>query len=298
MWSNQGKSRGSNAVTAPSPPSDPPAEPGSERLTPEALDGFREACDSHLDFVWRYAHACGVERSALDYVVHKVFAVVRGRLISLEDPSERRVSIAGITRQVVRAYLHQFASPLGPFGHPSEVELAELSEQVEGVETKTPGELVDIILTSMSEAEREVFVLCELESFALFEVAEALHVSESTLRERLSDARKIFNDVSARLRAQRFWVTRGTPEPQRARTAARRAASSCGSGATFRRSGSTAWAEPRSQAALARRSGSCDRARALHGQPRGTLASHARNVRKVEGRPLDAKRGAERRRRP
>jgi DNA-directed RNA polymerase specialized sigma24 family protein len=61
----------------------------------------------------------------------------------------------------------------------------------------------------MSKAEREVFILCELEGFSLVETAEALHVSESTLRVRLDDARKLFNDVSAHLRAQRFWIARG-----------------------------------------------------------------------------------------
>jgi DNA-directed RNA polymerase specialized sigma24 family protein len=66
----------------------------------------------------------------------------------------------------------------------------------------------------MSEAEREVFILCELEGFTLVETAEALHVGESTLRVRLDEARKLFNDVSAHLRAQRFWVSReGAAEP-------------------------------------------------------------------------------------
>jgi len=192
-------------MTAPPSPPDPAQAAGGR--APEPLDVFREACESHLDFVWRFAWACGVEASAIEYVVHKVFAVVRGRLVSLEDPSERRVSIAGITRQVVRSYLHQLGSPLGAF---SPAENFESPEQVPALETKTPGELVDIILRAMNETEREVFILSELEGLALFEIAEALHISESTLRERLSDARKIFNDVSARLRAQRFWVTRQT----------------------------------------------------------------------------------------
>jgi DNA-directed RNA polymerase specialized sigma24 family protein len=190
----------------PTPPDSAPSAPGA---TPAVLDAFRQACESHLDFVWRFARACGVEESAVEYVVHKVFALVRGRLISLEDPSERRVSIAGLTRQVVRGYLHQFSSPLGTFPQ-TEISGDGLAE-VPAVHSKTPGELVDIILGAMSEAEREVFILSELEGFTLVEIAEALHVSESTLRGRLSDARKIFNDVSARLRAQRFWVSRQTP---------------------------------------------------------------------------------------
>lgn len=213
-------------MTAEPPPSSDDASPSAGAVAssprsrsspppptaPDVLDDFRAACEEHLDFVWRFAKACGVQPAAVEYVVHKVFAVVRGRLVSLEDPSERRVSIAGITRQVVRGYLHQLGSPLEPFGPP--LTGPDDLEQIRGLETKTPAQLVDIILSAMSEAEREVFILSELEGFELFEIAEALHVSESTLRERLNDARKIFNDVSARLRAQRFWVSRrSTDDP-------------------------------------------------------------------------------------
>jgi hypothetical protein len=66
--------------------------------------------------VWRFAASRGVDPSALEHVVHKVFAVVEGRLISLERSTELRVSIAGITRNVVRSYLRQLGdhSPLEP----------------------------------------------------------------------------------------------------------------------------------------------------------------------------------------
>jgi RNA polymerase sigma factor (sigma-70 family) len=198
-------------MPAPSAQTDRDDPPGGAS-SPEAQARFRGACETHLDFVWRFASACGVEASAIEYVVHKVFSVVRGRLISLEDPSDLRVSIAGITRHIVRAYLRQLGSPLEA-GHTPPRSPSELG-QVEALETKTAGQLVDIILSTMSEAEREVFILCELEGFSVFETAEALHVSESTLRVRLDEARKIFNDVSAHLRAQRFWVSRrGDGEP-------------------------------------------------------------------------------------
>jgi RNA polymerase sigma-70 factor, ECF subfamily len=195
------------APPAPTDRDDSAAGTGKDAASPEAEARFRGACETHLDFVCRYARACGVDASALEHVVHKVFSVMRGRLISLEDAADLRVSIAGITRHVVRAYLRQLGTPLEALGQTEARSPDDLNE-VEAVETKTAAELVDIILSSMSEAEREVFVLCEIEQLSLFETAEALHVSESTLRVRLHDARKIFNDVSARLRAQRFWVTR------------------------------------------------------------------------------------------
>ena len=158
--------------------------------------------------MWRFAGACGVEASAVESLVRKVFWIVQGRLISLDDPSDLRVSIAGIARQIVRSHLRRPGSALEVADRPPPRSPSELGP-IDGLETKTAAALVDIILSTMSEAEREVFILCELEGFTLVETAEALHVSESTLRLRLDEARKLFNDVSAHLRAQRFWVSRG-----------------------------------------------------------------------------------------
>jgi RNA polymerase sigma factor (sigma-70 family) len=187
---------------------------GDPRAAPELpgvpLEVFRSACEQHLDFVWRFAALRGVAAADLEHVVHKVFAVVHGRLVSLEHAEELRISVAGITRNVVRGYLRQVSlhSPLDvglePEPLPRNFELGK----VDGIEEKTAAELVGLILERMTEPEREVFILCELEGFALADTAEALHVSESTLRERLDDACRIYNALAAELRAQRYWVDR------------------------------------------------------------------------------------------
>jgi DNA-directed RNA polymerase specialized sigma24 family protein len=137
----------------------------------------------------------------------------------LEQPDELRVSVAGITRNVVRTYLRQVGqlgdhSPLELSGRAPGAVAAPLDfASIPGLETKTPCELCDLILSKMTETEREVFILCEIEGFTLSETAEALHIGESTLRIRLDDACKIFNVASAELRAHRFWTTRQAPPP-------------------------------------------------------------------------------------
>jgi RNA polymerase sigma-70 factor (ECF subfamily) len=159
--------------------------------------------------VWRLAPQRGVDKSALEHVVHKVFAVVHGRLISLERSSELRISIASVTRHVVRSYLRQLGenSELEP--EPGNARLGPFDlGPIEALEKKSAAELVDIILNEMSEPEREVFILCDLEGFSLSETAQALHVTENTLSLRLMEARGVFNAVSAQLRAQRFFRAR------------------------------------------------------------------------------------------
>lgn len=174
---------------------------------------FRAVCEAHLDFVWRFVASRGVDPHAVETVVQKVFGVLHGRLVSLEDPSELRVAVARIARSVVRNYRYQVGQhvTLEPASVEGEVKLQ--IELIEGIADKSARELCDLILTKMSEPEREVFVLCDLEEFSLFEAAEALHIGEATLRSRLDDARRVFNAVSAELRAQQFWTSRAGSEP-------------------------------------------------------------------------------------
>lgn len=189
---------------APAPQGDPPASAPS-------LQVFRAACEAHLDFVWRFAAYRGVPAEALEHVVHKVFGVLHGRLISLEHAEELRVSVAGITRNVVRGYLRQLGdhSVLEP-SRPAPGTVTLDFSHVPNVEKTSACQRCDLILDKMTETEREVFILCEIEGLSLFETAEALHIGESTLRVRLEDARKIFNVASAELRAQMFWTSRGS----------------------------------------------------------------------------------------
>lgn len=175
-----------------------------------SVETFRAACEAHLELVWRFAAYCGVPAHAIEPVVHKVFGVIHGRLISLERADELRVAIVGTARQVVRAYLRQLGDHSPLEGPPVDARPLDFGS-VPDLESHRACELCDLILARMTETEREVFILCEIEGFSLFETAEALHIGESTLRIRLEDARKIFNVGSAELRAHQFWTSRQAP---------------------------------------------------------------------------------------
>ena len=178
------------------------------------LGRFREVCETHLELVWRFSASRGVEASALEQVVHSVFAIVHDRLPILEQAADLRVAIAGITRNVVRHYLRQpgvrSALELVPErGGPGPFDQVPREE----LEQKSSAELVDIILSQMSGPEREVFILHEGEGFSLSETAQALRIDEATLGLRLEEARKVFNTLTAELRAQRYWTSRGGTDP-------------------------------------------------------------------------------------
>ena len=186
-----------------------PTTTDDSRAGTPPLAAYRALCEAHVDFVWRFAATRGVDASALEYLVRKVFSVMFGRFTGVEEASELRVSIAAITRNVVRGFLRQIGdrSPLEPVAERGGGGTFDLGP-AETLSQKSPGELVDVILNQLSEPEREVFILCESEGFSLAETATALHISESTLSVRLAEARRVFNAVSAQLRAELFWKSR------------------------------------------------------------------------------------------
>ena len=63
-------------------------------------------------------------------------------------------------------------------------------------------ELLDVLLERMSEEQREVFVLHELEELSGAEIAELTNANENTVWTRLRAARRIFQEGVSRNRAR------------------------------------------------------------------------------------------------
>jgi RNA polymerase sigma-70 factor, ECF subfamily len=178
---------------------------------PETPPSFRAVYEDHFELVWRFAANRGVPQAELEDAVQEVFVVAHRQLLRFDGRPALRTWMAGLARNVVRNYLRRHddlsgagdeLSPFDELALPNELGPPELLEK------KSAGQLLDVILERMTERQREAFILCEIEGLSAVEAAEALGVPESTLLVRLSDARKVFNAISARLRAQRFWVSR------------------------------------------------------------------------------------------
>lgn len=183
----------------------------------ERPDTFRQLYDEHFDFVWRFAAHRGVPPARLEEAVREVWVVAHRRLVDCKESSELRTWLAGITRNVVVNHLRRYGDEAlrGPLdGHePDPAAALDHLDPAEVIGQKSPGELLDVLLRKMTGRQREAFILCEMEGFALPDAAKAFGVPETTLQARLLDARRVYNSVSALLRAQRFWVTRQGEEP-------------------------------------------------------------------------------------
>ena len=149
---------------------------------------FRQLYDQHFDFVWRFAAHRGVPSSRLEEAVQEVFVVVHRRLVDLESQQSLRTWLAGITRNVVVNHLRRYGDEAlrGPLDahEPAPAAALDHLDPAEVHGQKSPGELLDVLLRKMSGRQREAFILCEMEGFSVPDAAEALGVSETTLRTR------------------------------------------------------------------------------------------------------------------
>ena len=166
----------------------------------EALP-FRDVYDRYFAFVWRSAANRGVRQAALDDVVQEVFIVVHRKLPDFEGRSSMRTWIASIVRWVVTDYMRKRGN------QPAGDELPEQTASggampLEALERKAAVQLLDALLSKMSDEQREVFVLHELEHMSGIEIAEITGTNENTVWSRLRAARKVFQEGVAREKAR------------------------------------------------------------------------------------------------
>jgi RNA polymerase sigma-70 factor (ECF subfamily) len=163
---------------------------------------FDDVYDEHFAFVWRNVLNRGVPSSAVDDVVQEVFVVVHRKLPGFEGRSSLRTWLAGIVRRVVADHVRKRGNaPVGD--EPLENESpSEARGPAEELDAKAAAHVLDQLLAQMPEAQREVFILHEIEQMTGREIAESVGANENTVHTRLRAARRIFEEGLARLRAE------------------------------------------------------------------------------------------------
>lgn len=186
------------------PPSGRPA-PGGEGSAPGGrapAHRFDEIYEAWFDYVWRTARRLGVPEASLDDVTQEVFLVVHRRLAAFEGRSKLKTWLFAIVYRVVRDHRRRAArsSTVGP---PVE-ELGLASERpgpLEGAERAQAGRVLHALLDAMPDAQREVFVLAELEGLTAPEIVAVTGAKLNTVYSRLRLARAAFEAGVAERRA-------------------------------------------------------------------------------------------------
>jgi RNA polymerase sigma-70 factor, ECF subfamily len=162
---------------------------------------LREAVRRHLDLVWRVLRRAGLLPADAEDASQDVFWILARRIAAVPEGAQRSFLVSTALRVAAdrrRCNWHRDVD----IGHelderPSPAPLAD-----EQLELARASELLDRVLTLLSDDDRAVYVLSELEQRSRTEVASALGLAPGTVASRLSHARQAFDGALRRLRRE------------------------------------------------------------------------------------------------
>lgn len=147
----------------------------------------------HAPFVWRVLRHLGVPDSQLDDLSQEVFMVLVERPNAFQGRSSMRTFLYGVCRNLSRsarrAPREALMEELPDHGAPASQEHSLARKENEARLTE--------VLSELSEEQRMIFVLYEIEEVSMEEIALALNAPSRTCYSRLEAARK---QVEARFR--------------------------------------------------------------------------------------------------
>jgi RNA polymerase sigma-70 factor, ECF subfamily len=164
---------------------------------------FNLLYEEHFAFVWRNVRRLGVRQPEIDDVVQEVFIVVHRKLETFEPRTSIRAWIFGILKHVTRTHRRTCVRKQPPSNCEPHLlaDVVQLGPE-EQLQRSEATRALEVILDSMPEDQREVFILVELEQMNGPEIADALSISVNTVYSRLRTAREHFQRGAASLYAQ------------------------------------------------------------------------------------------------
>ena len=174
--------------------------------------GFRSMYREHYGLVWGAARRFGVADHQLDDAVQEAFIVAYRRLGSFDGESPK-AWLYSITRRVASNYRR---AERRATRRKDAVRRTHLVAQPASTDTTEAWQAVDGFITGLSERQREIFVLSELEGMTGAEVARSLGLRPSTTYDAIRTLRRRFVadvvDPPEPSRLQRM-VRRDRPRP-------------------------------------------------------------------------------------
>ena len=164
---------------------------------------FRALYDAQFRFVWCSLRRLGVpEADALDST-QKVFLTAHVKLPEFEGRSSLRTWLFGICQRVASDYRRSAPVRREVVTDVTELDVAShaADDLAAKAETQQRAAMAEAILNKLSDEQRVVFVLFELDEQSGQEIAELLGISLGTVRSRLRLARETFRREVKRLAA-------------------------------------------------------------------------------------------------
>lgn len=147
--------------------------------------------ERHADFVWRTLRRLGVTEADARDATHDVFLLVHGHLARFEGRSSLTTWLFTLCRTVARDFRRR--KRLEPELREDDLDELDLRADVgRAVEHRQELAELERILSTLPAAQRNVFILFEIEKMTGEELSEALRIPLGTVYSRLTLARKAF----------------------------------------------------------------------------------------------------------
>ncbi len=191
-----------------------PARQAAQRAAvPKSDAEFKALYDTHFRLVWCALTRLGVRQADLKDMTQKVFLVAFLKLPEFEGRSLLSTWLWGICRRVAIAYRRSGAMRLEVATDPLEFEVSFEQRSVTHSEPGSSHEVaIEHMLSKLSESQRIVFKLSEVDDLDGPQIATLLNVSLGTVRSRLRYARQRIRREMKRLTAASAFGKKAAPQ--------------------------------------------------------------------------------------
>jgi RNA polymerase sigma-70 factor (ECF subfamily) len=165
--------------------------------------------EAHFRYVWRCLRSLGVHDAQLDDALQDVFVVVQRRLAGFDGGAELRTWLYAIALRISRKYRDRWRREPAPLeaARESQPELMLTHSAERAALHNERLALAHAALETLSDEQREVFVLARIEQMSAPEIARVIEIPLNTVYSRLRAARLGFEAAVAALHAS----TRNVP---------------------------------------------------------------------------------------
>jgi RNA polymerase sigma-70 factor (ECF subfamily) len=171
-----------------------PAEPAVADAAPNVTGerNFRDIYDAHFRMVWRTLRRLGVSESDVMDLTQKVFLTAYLKLPEFKDRALLSTGLWEICRRVASG--HRRSAAVRYEIATDALNVGALAERfgTVGSDGEFARQTIESILSKLSEAQRVVFTLFELDEIDGPEIASYLNIPLGTVRSRLRRARTVF----------------------------------------------------------------------------------------------------------
>lgn len=150
---------------------------------------FDDVYSTHFSFVWRSLRGLGVHESAIDDTAQEVFLIVHRKLDTVTDAAGIKKWLFSIVRRVASEHRRSVRRKGIAVEYDDNVAARQSDTPQKQVEHRQVLAAIESFMNGLSEENRSIFVLSEIEQLPVARISEILEMNPNTIYSRLKGIR-------------------------------------------------------------------------------------------------------------